>query len=244
MRKTPYNFTAPNAGAESSSQNVTEKVTEQSFDDSLVTDLADVIKRPQAPKPSAEIITETVTETHEPVAAETTEPGSANLSEGVEKMKTQLSKQVEQINADPMRSAKNVLKFINLGRMLLYPWLYKKIIFEGQEGQDLDAVLSKVAELQKKNQDPEKGDALNAYEMRIWKKYQGYEGHKKGIMWSSEEVDQIADVAYLKLAEVKFLNWLINNEWALVIIYIESKRILPVVGQRMGMSDFSLLTDL
>jgi hypothetical protein len=227
MRSTPYKFlkatpaTEPKAGT---------AIAEQSFEDSIVRDLSAELKRPAATPPPPPPATDTPADSPEEVPATDTPTGTATLTEKVEKVKASIEQELNATLENPKRSAKNALRFINFGRLMLYPFLYKKVLFEGPELTAIDALLLKIAEAEKQNKKPE----LNAYETRLWDKWQKYEVHKSKVLWTEEEINDITEVAYLKLAEIKFLRWLMENEWAIVILVIEGKRWAPVAGQRFG----------
>lgn len=241
MRSVPYNFTKP---ATPETTAVEPKLKERSFESSIVRDLSAEVARPikpsatveTEPKPQPEPAKDPKTETPAP---EPDKDGTAQLNEGVAKFKETIEKEIKTAIADPKRASKNVLKFMNMGRFILYPFLYKRIIFEGPELDAIDPLLKKIAEAEKANTEP----VLNNFEKRVHKKWQEYEVLKRGILWTAEEIEQINEVAYLKLAEIKFLKWLMENEWAIVIIYIESKRFVPAFGSRMGFGapDLSVL---
>lgn len=232
MRTTPYNFAVktevPPAKAETT-------VNKQSYESSVIRDLSSEIARPAGkPTPAPETTAETTTQT--PLPAPGTEipkpenKGTANLNEEVEKFKKGLEGDIAKAIEDPKRASKNVLKFINMGRFVLYPWIYKRAIFEGPELTSLDTVLKKHADAKRQSKEPE----FDPFEKDVYKKWEEYEKRKQGILWTAEEIDQINEVAYLKLAEIQFLRWLMQNEWAIVIIYIESKRFVPLFAYRMG----------
>ena len=239
MRTTPYSF-AKQPAAEPKAES--PQLNQKSYDESIVTDLSKELARPvskPAPDPQQE---QTTTTSTEPVKESTepkpeTKPGSsANLTEEVGKYKEKLQKEISEAIEDPKRAGKNVLRFINMGRFLLYPYIYKRIIFEETERVAIDATLKKIAQAAIDKKEPE----LNDFEKGVHKKYQEFQAAAGKVLWSEEEIDQINAVAYLKLAEIKFLRWLMENEWAIVIIYIESKRFVPVVGSRMGFGSLDL----
>lgn len=234
MRTTPYNFASQPAQPAAPAKETT--VTQPSFDSSVIRDLSKELARPVSkPTPQPQNEAETTTQTPPPGtdnAAETTEPtkGTANLDEGVKKFKEEIEGDIKKAIEDPKRASKNVLKFINMGRFILYPWIYKRAIFEGPELTAIDTVLKKVADAKRASKEPE----FDPFEKGVYAKWEEYEKRKQGILWTAEEIDQINEVAYLKLAEIQFLRWLMQNEWAIVIIYIESKRFVPLFAYRMG----------
>jgi hypothetical protein len=232
MRSTPYSFAkTPTAVAE-------PKLNKVSYDSSIVRDLSEEIARPIGKNTSTAAAPQTET-TAEPKKETTGPKSTATIDEGVKEMREKVEKQLEETIKDPKRASKNVLRFINMARFVLYPWIYKRIIFEGAELAAFDATIKKQADAGIQGKTIE----FNDFEKKLLKKFDDYEILKKAVLWTPDEIDQINEVAYLKLAEIKFLRWLMGNEWALVILYIEGKRFMPVVGSRFGFSagDFSAL---
>lgn len=243
MISTLYNYKPKGQAAEAPKPTLNK----QSYQSSVVRDLGEELKRPRStPAPEAETAQNTRTERDTPTTEASNEPtqaegskATANLDEGVKQFKEKLQSDIDKAIADPKRASKNVLKVINMVRFFLYPWLYKRAIFDGPQLTALEPMLKKVAAAKMENKEPE----LNNFEKEIYTKYQFYEQHKQGILWTPDEIEQINEVAYLKLAEVSFLRWLMVNEWALVIVYIESKRVVPPIAQRMGFGnlDFNVM---
>lgn len=246
MRTKPINWN--NNGTEVQAE--PEKVNQQSFENSIVRDLSEEIARPvkevvkpviqESPAEPAE--SSSTTSSVEPEAEATGTDTQPDMDKAVVKLKEKIGQALNETIADPKRASKTALRFINTIRFFVYPVIYKKIIFDGPEANDLDKVLRVVAEFKQKpeNQGKEVLNHLNDYQRSIYKKYLDYDRHKKAVLWTPDELEQINEVAYLKLAEVKMLRWLMENEWMLVLLIIEGKRLMPVAATRFGITDLDL----
>ena len=234
MRKIPFGF-----AHKGNPTGEPPKLIKKSFDESVITDLTKEFKRPETkpdppkpePKPNTEENTETTTQEQE-----TPDVKSAKLREDIGKVQEKLKEEIKVAIENPKRASKNVLKFLNLIRMFVYPWIYKKILFEGQELEMYDAVLKKIIAAKLANKEPE----LNVVEKELHDKMEFFKKQKLNVPWTEGEIDEGAEIAYAKLAEIKFLSWLMENEWAVYFMVIEGKRFGPVIGHRMGFGEISL----
>jgi hypothetical protein len=243
MRSTPYKFATPAAVPETPTAE--PKLKERSFESSIVRDLSSEIARPATkataqpenePKPQPEAKTEaTAGETTNPAPDKT---GTATLNESFEKYKEKFQAEATKAIEDPKRAAATTVRFFNFIRMVGYPFLMKWAAFEPQEKAILDATLAKVFEAEK-NKTTEARDKVIAdftvLEKRVYDKWQGLEAHKKTIAYTEEEINFLVDVGYMKMQEIKFIKWLMQNEFAMAILFIEGRRIAPVVTARMGL---------
>jgi type IV secretory pathway VirB10-like protein len=235
MRTAPFKNITPPPSVSVKPNTEPAQLNQRSFESSIVRDLSEEIARPKAPAPAPKVEKES-TPTPEATKSKTETTGSATLSEDVNAYKEKIKEEIKTTIEDPKRASKNVLRFINMGRFLLYPFLYKRIIFEETERNTIDKVLQKIAKASTDKKEPE----LDEFESRVYKKFKEYEAATSKVLWSETEIDQINEVAYLKLAEIKFLQWLMEHDWAIVIIIIESKRFVPVVGSRLGFGALDL----
>lgn len=224
------------------------QVKTRSFESSIVRDLGEEIARPVAPDPKPEVKPEqpaaqTQTTAVEQPNTQTTEPSSssatmtADMQQKVDKFKETLGTQLNETVSDPKRAAKHALHIINLVRFFAYPWLYKKILFTPFEVTQIEtAQKRKAAELSKKDGKFEPTEGEKAM-LDKWDFFQKQAGK---VSWSKEEIDLIAEVGYLKLAEIQFIKWLMQNEWMIVILIIEGPRWAPVAGYKMGFGEMDI----
>lgn len=238
MRSTPYSFAKPAAPATQPTLN------KQSYNSSLVRDLGEEISRPSAdtPPPVKEPVTEPVkpdTTAGAPAADAAPETkGTATLQDDFKSFKQKLATEGEAAIKDPKRAAATTLKTLNFIRTVAYPFIMKWAVFEAQEKAALDGVLAKVfaAENSKTTEGRENVIAdFTVFERRVWDKWNGLEAHKKTIAWTPEEINFLVEVGHEKMMDMKFFRMLMGNEFLLGILFIEGRRIAPVVTARMGM---------
>lgn len=242
MRTAPFKPLTPPAPASTEPA----QVNQRSFESSIVRDLGKEMARPVThvkveTTPVIETVTTDPAKTETPAPEPTTgtqqpSTSSASLTDDVNKYKEKIQGEINEAIKDPKAASKNVLRFINMGRFLLYPYLYKRIIFEETERNTIDKVLQIIAKASTDKVEPK----LDEFQARVYKKFKEYEAAAAKVLWTEEEINQINEVAYLKLAEIKFLEWLMRHDWAIVIIIIESKRFVPVIGSRMGFGALDL----
>lgn len=242
MRTKPYAFKTPATAPETPG---TEPVLKQnSYADSIVRDLSSEVARPAAkptPQPQTEAETPAKTETPAPAtdnAQPATDNGTATLNQDFDKFKQKFAEDATKAIEDPKRAAQTTVRFFNFVRMVGYPFLMKWAAFEDQEKAVLDATLAKVFEAEK-NKTTDARDKVIAdftiLEKRVYEKWQGLEAHKKNIAYTEAEINFLVDVGYMKMQEIKFIKWLMQNEFAMAILFIEGRRIAPVVTARMGL---------
>jgi len=230
------------------------QVKTRSFESSIVRDLGEEIKRPVAPDPKPEVKQEQPeflnddrelqrgSSQSEIPNPKSEIPGSSatmtpEMQEKVNKFKETLGTQLNETVSDPKRAAKHALHIINLVRFFAYPWLYKKILFTPFEISQIEtAQKRKAAELSKKDGKFEPTEGEKAM-LDKWDFFQKQAGK---VSWSKEEIDLIAEVGYLKLAEIQFIKWLMQNEWMIVILIIEGPRWAPVAGYKMGFGEMDI----
>lgn len=247
MRTTKYSFAQPTATAPAAAQ--TPTVNKPSFESSVIRKLSDEIVRPVSkptpqpqtePKPTPEAEKPT-TETTNPQPATEPTKGTANLGEDFEKFKDKFREDGTKAIEDPKRAAATTLKFINFIRTIGYPFLMKWAIFEPAEKAELDKILAKVFEAQKASTQTNRApfdkviSELSLFELNVYNKWVGFEAHKKNIAWTETEINFLVEVGHLKMQEVAFIKWLMQNEFAMAILFIEGRRIVPVVTARMGL---------
>lgn len=250
MRKTPYSFsTHPTATAPAAAQ--TPMVNKPSFESSVIRKLSDEIIRPVSkptpqpqtePKPTPEAEKQTAQPTTDNPQPATEKPkGTANLGEDFEKFKEKFREDGTKAIEDPKRAAATTLKFINFIRTIGYPFLMKWAIFEPAEKAELDKILAKVFESQKQSTQTNRApfdkviSELSLFELNVYNKWVGFEAHKKNISWTETEINFLVEVGHLKMQEIAFIKWLMQNEFAMAILFIEGRRIVPVVTARMGL---------
>lgn len=247
MRTTPYNFTTPPAPA--ATKAAEPVVNKQSYTSSLV-DIKKEILRP-ASKPASPTQTDAKTAENAPTpptqdaapatnnGQPTTETkGTANLGEDFEKFKTKFREDGAKAIDDPKRAAATTLKFINFIRVIGYPFLMKWALFEPAEKTELEKIQAKVFEAEKQKTTDARDKVIadfTVFERRIFEKWQGFEKHKTTIAWSEAEINFLVDVGHLKMQEIAFIKWLMQNEFAMAILFIEGRRVAPVITARMGL---------
>jgi hypothetical protein len=245
MRSTPYQFTDKTTAATPAAE---PKLNERSFESSVIRDLSAEIARPIKPTVTVENEPKPIQEqknepknTETPTTENTEAPkpaGTATLNEDFQKYKEKFQADATKAIEDPKRAAATTVRFFNFIRMVGYPFLMKWAAFEEQEKAVLDATLAKVFEAEK-NKTTETRDKVIAdftiLEKRVYEKWQGLEAHKKNIAYTEAEINFLVDVGYMKMQEIKFIKWLMQNEFAMAILFIEGRRIAPVVTARMGL---------
>lgn len=240
MRRQPYNWAIP-GNSSGNETTAPETLNKSSFDDSIVLDLSSEFKRPEKPVIKTQPEATTPKTEHETTATPPKikvepAPVSGKLREDIAKLKEQVEKELKATIENPQRASENVLKFFNVVRLFVYPWIYKKVLFDGAELPMFDAVMKKTVQAKMAGKEAE----LNPAEKEMLQKIEFFKAQKNAIPWTEEEIKQGAEVAYHKLAEIKFLSWLMENEWALFFFVIESKRLGPVIGHRMGFGEIKL----
>lgn len=221
-------------------------LNQRSFADSVVTDMSKEIARPHTEvKPTVETTApeaKPTTETTAPAAESSNTESSPDamspeMREKVDKVKDALGKELNQAVTDPKRAAKHALHIINLVRYFAYPFLYKKILFTPFEIQQIEAAQKrKAAELGKKDGKWEPNEA----EKEMLGKWEFFQKQAGKVSWTGEEIELITEVAYLKLAEIKFIRWMMENEWVIVILIIEGPRWAPIASYKMGFGEMDL----
>lgn len=249
MRKAPFNWALRTASSDTA-EGDSEKIKETAFEDSLVFDLEKEFARPK-PKPAPvkeqsevttdepEVIDDEEIDDNEPGnASEPEKPGgmSGKLRDDIDKYKKELEKEINVAIENPKRASENVLRFFNVIRLFAYPWIYKKILFDGAELPLFEQVLKKQVQAKMSGQKLE----LTPAEQDMAAKIEFFKNRKLEIPWSEQEIKDGAEVAYMKLAEIKFLQWLMQNEWAIYFFVLESKRFGPLLAYRFGLGEVKL----
>lgn len=245
MRTKPFNWGATPAASSVTTQPAT--LNKPSLEATLVRDISAELARPRvqapAPPPTREPEKPAVdTPRAETQPAPGTEPASqqstVTLRSDFEKFKDKMRTEGETAIKDPKRAAATTLKFLNFIRTVAYPLVMKWAVFEPQEKAALQPLLDKVfaAEQSKTTEARDKVlSELTVFERRVWDKWTGLEKHKATIAWSQQEIDFLVDVGHEKMMDMQFFRWLMGNEFILGILFIEGRRIAPVVTARMGM---------
>lgn len=237
-----------------SPQETTPTLNQPTFQQSVVTDLSKEIQRPTTTPPSPLKGEQTAEQPETPeVKPETpaaepttnnqqqTTTSSATLSpemrEKVDAVKNALNKELTTTIADPKRAARHALHIINLVRFFAYPWLYKKILFTDTEIQQIEAAQKHKAAVIGEGKEEFKPNAL---EKEMLEKWDFFQRQAKKVSWSEQEIELIAEVGYAQLAEIKFIQWMMKNEWVIVILIIEGPRWAPVAGYKMGFGEMDM----
>lgn len=159
--------------------------------------------------------------------------------EEFDKFKDKTTKVLGDYVKDPKKVTKVMVKFGGMLRMLLYPFIYKLIIFEtSDERKDCELTLKKITAAKKRNEVAE----LNDYEQELMAKWNDFIACKNKIMLSDEEVNLLTDILEDKVKDMPIAQWIEKYDWMFVLLYIESKRFVPVAGIRMKnnlMKDFN-----
>lgn len=250
MRTGKFNFKDTPASNPAAGKKLIQELLQPSFESSVIPDLsAEVARKVHTPPPPPQTEAKTAPAAEntgtgpaapaaETAAEATTGTSTANLGENFEKFKQKMATEGEKAIADPKRAAATTLKFLNFIRIVAYPWLMKWAVFEAGEKAELDAILAKVFEAEKQKT-PELRDKVLAdftlFEKRVYEKWNGLEAHKKTIAWTPEEINFLVDVGHMHMMEIKFFRWLMGNEFALGLLFIEGRRLAPVVTARMGL---------
>lgn len=226
MRTTPFNSTAPVIEK-------TETVNAITFDDSVV-DLSDRLKSKQAPveEIEKEDIPQDEVKTDEPeTETQSTEStDSAEFDEkGFEQFKEVASGKLGEFMDNPEQFTEILLKFGDLIRSFVYPSIYSKIIFNGQEKIDCEVMLRNRAKALMAN---EKYD-FNNYELELWSKVEKLNEHKSKIPFSETEIKWLAKILSKRLESVSMAVVLEKYDWVLALLFIEGKRFLPVGQDRV-----------
>lgn len=158
-----------------------------------------------------------------------------------EKFKEKTGKVIGDYVKDPKKVTKVLVKVGGGLRMLLYPFIYKLIIFDtSDERRDCERILKRMADA--KRQGITEPITLDPYEQELMGKWNDFKAQKKKIMFTDEEVNLITEVFEDKIKELPIGAWLEKYDWLLVLLYVESKRFVPVAGIRMKnqlMKDFN-----
>lgn len=210
-----------------------------------VVDLTDLLKKPvNVPVPEAEQEQEPDEQGEEPestneaqteVTTEKTKFDKADFDRFKEKTAKVLGDYVK----DPKKVTKVMIKFGGMLRMLLYPFIYKLIIFDSaDERRDAEKVLKRIAEGKRTNTEV----TLDPYDQELIEKWNDFKTQKSKIMFTESEVNLLAEILEDRVKELPIAQWIEKYDWLLVLLYIESKRFVPVIGIRMKnqmLKDFS-----
>jgi hypothetical protein len=213
------------------------------LDDSVV-DLSDILRKPVtgAPNPTVpdDEEPEEIEETKEPeqTSAETEAKDEFNKAD-FERFKEKTTKVLGDYVKDPKKVTKVMIKFGGMLRMLLYPFIYKLIIFDSaDERRDAEKVLKRIAEGKRTNTEV----TLDPYDQELIEKWNDFKTQKNKIMFTESEVNLLAEILEDRVKELPIAQWIEKYDWLLVLLYIESKRFVPVIGIRMKnqmLKDFS-----
>lgn len=234
MRTTPF------IKASSPVDEKTEIVNTISFENSVV-DLSDRLKSKQ--KPVEEAPTEEEPEV-EPVEtkeeSEQEEPTADNSSaefdeKGFEEFKDVASGKLGEFMDNPEQFTEILLKFGDLIRTFIYPSIYSKIIFNGQEKIDCEVMLKNRAKALMANEEYK----FNNYEIELYAKVQKLNEHKSKIPFSETEIKWLAKILSKRLENVQMAVMLEKYDWVLALLFIEGKRFLPVGQDRVANLFFS-----
>jgi len=248
MRSKPFNWgTSPAASSVSTPATPAATLNKPSLEATLVRDISAELARPRVQAPAATPEREPQKPAVDTPRAETpghttaqapTQGSTVTLKDDFAKFKEKLRTEGETAITDPKRAAATTLKFLNFIRTIAYPMLMKWGVFEAQEKAALQPLLDKVfaAEQSKTTEARDKVlSELTVFERRVWDKWTGLEKHKATIAWSQPEIDFLVEVGHEKMMDMQFFRWLMGNEFILGILFIEGRRIAPVVTARMGM---------
>lgn len=203
-----------------------------------VVDLTDLLKKPvNVPVPEAEQEQEqeqdeTVEEkqpTDEAQTEATTEKPKFDKAD-FDRFKEKTTKVLGDYVKDPKKVTKVMIKFGGMLRMLLYPFIYKLIIFDtADERKDCERLLKRMAEDKRKGTET----SMDAYDQELIAKWNDFLSQKKKIMFSEDEVNLLTEILEERVKELPIAQWIEKYDWLLILLYIESKRFVPVVGIRM-----------
>lgn len=206
-----------------------------------VIDLSEILSQKAAPAAFQPAITEAEVESETQTQAG---PGETKPEEAApaadapkfddakfESFKNMAEKTVSNFIKEPKKFAGLIVKFGNMLRVFLYPFLFRGMVFEADEYKDAQATMKKVVANKKENKPPTEG--LNNYELELLQKWNDFVSLKKKIPLTKEEEEWIVEIAHEKIAQMPWAQWLEEHSWVLVLIYIESQRVIPAVGVKM-----------
>lgn len=198
-----------------------------------VVDLKDILNskpEPEAvkqPAPAAEPTPGTGAETKE--TSQQTNPGSATFEAGFDNFKETAGKKLAEFVENPEDFAKMMVKFGNMGRIILLPSLYTNLMFPAEERKDLGAMLKKRIEAEKQNKQPD----FNNYEKRLLDKYTQLEKAKMQISYTEEEITWLAKIVAKRIKDITIVAWMEKYDWAIALGYLEFKHASTVLTAKV-----------
>lgn len=201
-----------------------------------VVDLKDILNsKPAAeeikptPPPAPEATPGTETETTATTTTEQKPTGSATFEQGFDSFKETAGKKLAEFVENPEDFAKMMVKFGNMGRIILLPSLYTNLMFPAEERKDLSAMLKKRIEAEKQNKQPD----FNNYEKRLLDKYTQLEKAKMQISYTEEEITWLAKIVAKRIKDVTVVAWMEKYDWAIALGYLEFKHASTVLTAKV-----------
>lgn len=251
MRKVPFNTTAATATPQADAPQKVESVNLidrlkpkaqlNSSADEPVTDTKSSARGvyPDPPKPKeGEEATATVDENAatEPKADGSTEPDTkaeAAPSATFEDTKQIVEKKLGEFVENPEEVAMMMVRYYNIGRTFILPTLYTKILFPGQELDDVKAVAEKAIENEKK-EGVKVTEGFNPYEKRLYAKWQKRDTAMQNLSFSDEDIKWLAKILAKRVKDVGVAAWMEKYDWIIALGYLELKYAAPVIAVRVN----------
>lgn len=136
---------------------------------------------------------------------------------------------VESILKDPKKFTSLCVTLLDMGRMMVYPWIYERILFESHERREIVPLLKKVAQAKRESRAP----VLNPYEKELLARREEFAERKKGIPYTEKEVELLVSHLHEKLAQMPIAQLMEKYDWVLILLFVEGSRFAPLIGDKM-----------
>lgn len=150
-----------------------------------------------------------------------TEQAPASPSATFEDFKEVAEEKLSQFVENPEELAVMLVRFGNVARTVFLPTVYERLLFPGQEAQDVRSVAAKAISNEKENKAPDTD--FNNYEKRLYGKWQKRDVVMSQISYTEDEIKWLGSVLAKRIKDVGVAVWLEKYDWLLALLYLEFK---------------------